>query len=81
MDNTKSNKDKLEGMAYTVKSVKDLLQKRLNNKIELLNSISTGSLDNTPVEVQKMREEEAAKIRAVMQEQKDLIEIINTMFP
>ena len=27
------------------------------------------------------REEEASKIRAVVQEQRDLIEIINAMFP
>lgn len=68
-------------MAATVKSIKDLLQNRLNNKIDALNTLSSAPLDNIPVEVQKMREDEAAKIRAVMQEQKDLIEIINILFP
>lgn len=75
------NKEKLEVMAATVKSIKELLQKRLSNKIEALNSVASASIDNIPVEVQKMREDEAGKIRAVMQEQKDLIEIINVMFP
>jgi nucleoside-triphosphatase THEP1 len=65
----------------TVKTIKELLQKRLNNKVELLNTLQSQPLDNTPDAIQKMREEEAARVRAVMQEQKDLIEIINALFP
>jgi len=81
MEQNISDKEKLQVMASTVKTIKDLLQKRLSNKLEALNAVSSASLDNIPVEVQKMREDEASKIRAVMQEQKDLIEIINAMFP
>lgn len=75
------DKKQLEIMAATVQTIKNLLQNRLNNKVEALNAISAAPLDNLPEVIQKMREEEAAKIRAVMQEQKDLIEIINAMFP
>jgi hypothetical protein len=65
----------------TVKTIKELLQKRLSNKVELLNTLHSQPLDNIPDAIQKMREEEAARVRAVMQEQKDLIEIINALFP
>ncbi|UYW01783.1 hypothetical protein K5I29_02335 [Flavobacterium agricola] len=71
----------LEIMAATVQSIKNLLEKRLRNKLDALDAISTSSLDNIPEVVQMKREEEASKIRAVVQEQKDLIEIINVMFP
>ena len=70
----------LEFMA-TVKTIKDLLSKRLLNKTDLLLTLTAPNLDGTPEVVQMKREEEAAKIRAVIQEQKDLIEIINALFP
>ena len=75
------DKKELEIMAATVKTIKDLLQKRLNNKVDLLNTLQSQPLDNIPDSIQKMREEEASRVRAVMQEQKDLIEIINALFP
>lgn len=71
----------LEIMAATVKTIKDLLQKRLNNKVDLLNTLQSQPLDNIPDAVKLKREEEASRVRAVMQEQKDLIEIINALFP
>lgn len=75
------DKIKLEIMSATIKPVKELLQKRLANKVELLNTLQGSTLDNIPEQIQKMREEEAARVRAVMQEQKDLIEIINALYP
>lgn len=75
------DKEKIKIMAATVSTIKDLLQKRLSNKVELLNTLQSTSLDNVPDAIQKMREEEASRVRAVMQEQKDLIEIINALFP
>lgn len=65
----------------TVKTIKELLQKRLSNKVDLLNTLQSTSLDNVPDAVKLKREEEASRVRAVMQEQKDLIEIINALFP
>lgn len=75
------DKIKLQIMSTTIKPIKELLQKRLSNKLELLNTLQSSSLDNIPEQIQKMREEEAARVRAVMQEQKDLIEIINALYP
>jgi hypothetical protein len=75
------DKIKLQIMSATIKPIKDLLQKRLANKVELLNTLQSSSLDNIPEQIQKMREEEAARVRAVMQEQKDLIEIVNALYP
>lgn len=65
----------------TVKTIKDLLQKRLSNKVELLNTLQSQPLENIPDAVKLKREEEASRVLAVMQEQKDLIEIINALFP
>lgn len=71
----------MEIMDETVKSIKDLLDKRLNNRIDALQAISSSPMDSVPEAVQKMREEEAAKIRAVIQEQRDIIDIIKSLFP
>jgi hypothetical protein len=75
------DKQKLEIMAETVGTFKNLLQQRLNNKVELLNALTDSTTDSTPESVKKMREEEASRVRAVMQEQKDLIEIVNALYP
>lgn len=68
-------------MNETVKSIKDILDKRLANRIEALQAISNSPTDILPETIQKMREEEAAKIRAVIQEQRDMIDIIKSLFP
>lgn len=64
-----------------LKRCKKLLQKRLANKIELLSTLQDNISDSTPESVKKMREEEASRVRAVMQEQKDLIEIVEALYP
>ena len=71
----------LEIMSATVNSIKDLLEKRLSNRLDALQAISSSSLDNVPEVVQKMREDEASKIRAVIQEQRDILDIIKSLFP
>ena len=68
-------------MAQTADQLVDMIQKRLNNRIDALNTLSGAFMDNIPDEVKKMREIEAAKMRAVMQEQKDLIEVIKLLYP
>lgn len=68
-------------MSATVNSIKELLDKRLSNKLYALEAIATTSLDSVPESIQKMREEEASKIRAVIQEQRDIIDIIKYLFP
>lgn len=68
-------------MTSTIKPVKNLLNARLLNKIALLETLQSTTLDNIPESVKLKREEEAARVRAVIQEQKDLIEIINALYP
>lgn len=75
------DKQRLEIMAETVGTFKKLLVSRLNNKVELLNALQDNISDTTPESIKKMREEEASRVRAVMQEQKDLIEIVNVLYP
>jgi predicted metal-dependent hydrolase len=76
-----NDKEKLEIMSATVKPIIDLLQTRMNKRVEILTTLSTNNLDSIPESVRKMREEECAKIRAVIQEQSDLIEIIKVLYP
>ncbi len=81
MSQNLSTEEQLKIMQATIKTVFDLLQDRLNNKVEALNSLESAHMDNIPDQVKQMREIEAGKIRAVMQEQKDLITILKAMFP
>lgn len=76
-----SAEEKKKIMSNTAKSLIDVIQKRLNNRIESLNQLENTQLDNFGEEVKKMREIEAGRIRAVMQEQKDLIEFMKVLFP
>jgi BMFP domain-containing protein YqiC len=74
-------KQQLQIMSETVGTFKKLLQSRLSNKVELLNTLQDNISDTTPESIKKMREEEASRVRAVMQEQKDLIDIVNALYP
>jgi len=76
---TKEKKSKI--MSATVSSIKELLEKRLSNRLDALQAIATTPLDNVPESIQKMREEEASKTRAVIQEQRDILDIIRSLFP
>jgi hypothetical protein len=76
-----STEEQLKLMNATMKTVFDLIEARLANQVETLNSLENAHMDNIPDEVKKMREIEAGKIRAVMQEQKDLKTILKAMFP
>ncbi|MGN6438184.1 MAG: hypothetical protein ACTHMM_16710 [Agriterribacter sp.] len=69
-------------IAATVKQLSDMIQSRLNNRVDALTHLNmVNPLEGIPDEVKKMREIEAGKIRAVMQEQKDLLELIKLLFP
>lgn len=75
------DKDKMKVMEATIQTVFDLLQRRLTNNVEAVNAISIAPMDNLSEKIKEMREVEAGKIRAVMQEQKDLITILKALFP
>jgi len=75
------NAEKSKIMADTAKHLVSMIQNRLNNRIEALNTLQASPMDSVPDNVKEMREIEAGKVRAVMQEQKDLIEIIKMLFP
>lgn len=74
---------KIQIMSDTASSIVSLLQKRMKARVETLNTLSSANtvLDGLPEAVKIKREEECAKIRAVIQEQTDLIDIINTLYP
>lgn len=81
MSNLLTKGEKANIMAETAQHLINMIQKRLANRVATLNSLATSPLDNIPDEVKKMRAIECSVIRAVMQEQSDLIEIIRTLFP
>lgn len=61
----------------------ELITRRMNLRINALDALTQSDpLDNhTPDVILRMREEEAMKLRAVIQEQSDLIEVIKMLFP
>lgn len=75
------DKLKLEIMSTTVNSIKELLEKRLEKRLNALEAIASTPLDNLPEIIQTKREDEASKIRAVVQEQRDILDIIKYLFP
>lgn len=75
------DKTKLEVMSATVNAIKELLEKRLEKRLNALEAISSSPLDNLPEIIQTKREDEASKIRAVVQEQRDILDIIKYLFP
>ncbi len=60
-----------------------MLEGRLNSRLNTLQALSESSTppDGIPENIQKMREEEAAKIRAVVQEQRDIIDTLKLLYP
>jgi hypothetical protein len=78
------NQEKIAIMATTANQLVTMIQARVKTRMDTLTALSAVSenpIDNSPVEVKQMREMEASKIRAVMQEQHDLIAIIKMLFP
>jgi hypothetical protein len=68
-------------MVATAQSLIDMIQRRLANRVAALSAIAASPLDNLPNDIRTMREIESAKIRSVMEEQSDLIEIIKMLYP
>lgn len=73
---------KLQIMSDTVKPIINLLDERLRTRTEMLTTLGSQPLDTSiPESVKKMREEEASKMRAVVQELNDLKAIIKVLYP
>lgn len=77
MDDQKTWKIMKQAVAPIIK----MLEGRLSNRMNALEALSSSSLDGVPENVQRMREEEAAKIRAVIQEQRDIIDTMKLLYP
>lgn len=74
--------EKLKIMSDTLKPINDLIDQRLQTRLDMLATLAGQPLDsNIPESVKKMREEESSKIRAVVQELRDLKAIIKAVFP
>ena len=76
-----TEEQKIKIMSETVKPIITLLQTRLKTRRDTLDALSAQALDSIPESIKKIREEESSKIRAVVQEQEDLIAIINALYP
>lgn len=76
-----TDNEKVKIMATTVKPIVDLIQERLDTRLNMLTTLASQPLEDIPESVRKMREEESAKIRAVIQEQRDLLATIKVLYP
>ena len=68
-------------MNDTAKAVIKMLHARLNSRLEASKAFEPGIMESLPDTVKISREQDASKLRAVIQEQKDLIDILTMMFP
>lgn len=75
------SKNELIVMAEMKSKIEKMLQGRLANRIEASSAFDSGPLDNMPESVKQMRELQKAQNSAVMQELKDLISVLNLMYP
>lgn len=77
-----SEKKTIEIMQKTVKPIVELLERRLETRQAVIETLSANAIDTTvPESVKLMREQEAARARAVVQELKDLLAIIKALHP
>lgn len=76
-----SDKQKIAIMAQTVKPITDFIEQRLKSRQELLNTLAIQPVDTTPESIRMKREEESAKLRAVIQEQNDILATIKALYP
>lgn len=77
MDDTQ----KLKIMLEAVKPIVDFIKKRLDNRLDMLSTLDNQPLDSVPESIKLKREEEAAKLRAVIQEERDILSTINALYP
>ena len=75
------NNENIIVMNATAKSLKDLILKRMNKRIEALKAFESPVMESLPDSVKMIREQQAIQLRAVVTEQSDLIEIIQAMYP
>ena len=79
--NQLNDKEKTVAMMEAAKSIKNVIEARLDSRLNMLETLTTSNMDSLPESIRKMREEESAKIRAVVQEQRDLIATIKALYP
>ena len=72
---------KIKIMVDTVKPIVDFIQKRLDTRLDMLATLANQPLDSIPESVKLKREEESAKLRAVIQEERDILSTINALYP
>lgn len=68
-------------MSDLAQNLVNMIQTRLNSRTAHLKALQVRPIDEVPEIIQKMREQEAAMVRVVMQEQIDIMEIIKMHVP
>ena len=76
-----SENQKIQIMAETVKPIVEFIEQRLKSRQEMLITLASQPVDSTPESIRIKREEESAKLRAVIQEQNDILATIKVLFP
>jgi hypothetical protein len=73
--------EKARTMSDTAQMLISMIQKRASSRMKALEALEATPMDMLPDVVSEMRETESRIMRAVLQEQNDLIEIIQMLFP
>ncbi len=73
--------EKTRIMQDAIKPIVDFIEQRKASRQNILNTLAAQPVDSTPESIRKMREEESAKLRAVIQEQSDILATIKVLFP
>ncbi len=68
-------------MAETLKPIITIMEQRIKTRRATLEALAIQPLTTLPEVVAKSREQESAIIRAVIQEQEDLLVIAKSLFP
>lgn len=76
-----NTEEKLIIMSNTAKGIIDLIDRKIDIRMDALAAFDPTNLNNLPDDVKKAREQEAQTIRAVLQELRDLKATIKIMHP
>lgn len=76
-----NDQSKIQIMHETAQLLSQMIRERQSNRLKLLDSLTSFSIENVPDEVKVSREKEAAVLRAVIQEQDDIQAVIKMLFP
>lgn len=81
MEQRLGDNEKAKIMSQTAKSFTDILKERIKQNQDVLLALTSNWPDQVPDSVKLHREEEAARLRAVIAEENSLLAIYTALYP